>query len=120
MSEYVEFTSSLGDRLSDAIKRAGTAQTDAIAGLRDRLGRFAPDLTRLPFAGRLPEPEQAVRANFALLEQLLRAQQSYALALIDAFNRPTPRSRHSPRSETEAKTDAKVRTETPEPAESAA
>lgn len=86
MSQYAEFTREIGERVSEALKRIETAQSDAIAALRERLEGVFPELQRLPFVGRFPQPLEIAQANFALAEQILRAQKNYTLGLLDALS----------------------------------
>ena len=85
MPQYTELTEDLGSRLSDLIGRVQTFQTDAISAVRDRVESFLPELPTPALLENLPKPEQMARANFALAEQLLRAQKRYALGILDAL-----------------------------------
>ncbi len=85
MPQYNELTEDLGSRLTDLIGRVQTFQTDAISAVRERVGSFLPELPTPALLENLPKPEQMARANFALAEQLLRAQKRYALGILDAL-----------------------------------
>ena len=90
MPQYNELTEDLGSRLTEVIERIQTFQTDAISTLRERVGSFLPNsfLSEVPTPALLedlPRPEQIARANFALAEQLLRAQKRYALSILGAL-----------------------------------
>ena len=85
MPQYNELTEDLGSRLTDLIGRIQTAQTDAISAIRERVGSFLPELPTPALLEDLPKPAQVARANFALAEQLLRAQKRYAFGILDAF-----------------------------------
>ncbi len=88
MPKYNEFTEDLGSRLTGLIQRVQTFQTDAIHAVRERIGSYLPELPTHRLLEDLPKPKQVARANFALAEQLLRAQRSYTLGLLDAFQQP--------------------------------
>ena len=85
MAQYNELTEDLGSRLTEVIERIQTFQTDAISTLRERVGSFLPEVPTPALLEDLPRPEQIARANFALAEQLLRAQKRYALSILDAL-----------------------------------
>lgn len=93
MAQYSEFTRNLGRGLTRGIRRVQEAQVRAIRSANKSVGRFVPDLTRLPLARRLPNPREFVEANFDLAERLLEAQRDYTLAVLDAAARPKPKSR---------------------------
>ena len=85
MPQYNELTEDLGSRLTDLIGRIQTFQTDAISAVRERVESFLPELSTPALLEDLPRPEHLARANFALAEQLLRAQKGYALGILDAM-----------------------------------
>ncbi len=85
MPQYNELTEDLGSRLTDLIGRIQTFQTDAISAVRERVESFLPELPTPALLEDLPRPEHLARANFALAEQLLRAQKRYALGILDAL-----------------------------------
>ncbi len=96
MSQYDELTEGLGSRLSDLIEQIQTLQTDAIKAVRQRVEPYLPDLPTLPLFADLPKPAQVARANFALAEQLLRAQKSYTLGVLEALGGPVERAESKP------------------------
>jgi hypothetical protein len=83
---YTEFVERLSTRIVEGIERLQEFQSKAIERVRETVQGFLPatDLD-LPFANLLPTPQAVAQANFALAEQVLRAQKSYALGLIESI-----------------------------------
>jgi hypothetical protein len=98
MSRYQSLTQNLGDSLTGALERVQNAQIDVIESVRKRIGNVLPEIPRPAALDSLPSPEDIVRANYALAERLLRAQQEYSLRVLEAL---------APASKIEAETEAK-------------
>jgi hypothetical protein len=86
-TSYSEFMQRLSKQIVEGFERAHEVQVKAIERVREAVQPFLPDLGRieLPFADALPTPLSVAQANFAFAEELLRAQRSFTLGLIESL-----------------------------------
>ena len=103
MAQYTEITERLAERITSFIRRLEDAHTDAIERVRDRVDPYLPEVETPRFASELPlpAPKDFIRANFGLVEQILRAQKSYTLGVIEALGRAPKRAKRAKKAKTE-------------------
>jgi hypothetical protein len=102
MADYLSVVTDAGEQALDATKLAQNAAISAVSTVSEFVAELVPDLTGLvPFADRIPAPEDAVKAYFSLAEKWMKSNRDYSLALIDAVSPvtekilPKPKARKS-------------------------
>ncbi|MFN2544620.1 MAG: hypothetical protein ABR600_08645 [Actinomycetota bacterium] len=87
MAAYLSAVTDTGEQALDLMKRAQSRGISAVAFVSDLVGSFVPDVHGLvPFADRIPAPEDAVKAYFGLAEKWMKANRDYSLAFVDAVS----------------------------------
>jgi hypothetical protein len=103
---YTAVAEKAADRVISGIKQAQDLTVNAVTTVTGLVGGFLPELPSLPFATKLPQPEQVVKTYFSIAEDVLKTNKQYALSLVQAIQPVTAKVLTPARKTTRSKASA--------------
>ena len=111
MTDYRTATKELQNEVLNVVSKSQTAVIDAIQTWSSAIQAMTPELPglSLPFAEKLPQPEEFIASGYDFAEQLLASQRKFTEDVLQATAWALPTGEDSP-----AKAAAPARKTTPE------
>lgn len=87
MSTATDITTTIQEQVLGTLETGQQLVLDGLRTTRETLGgilpeSIRPDKVKLPFADRLPTPEEAVETSFTFLEKLVASQHDFAKKVV--------------------------------------
>ena len=91
MADYRTVTKEFQDEFLNVVSKSQTAVVDAIQTWASAVQAITPDLPgmSLPFAEKLPRPEEFIASGYDFVEQLLASQRKFAEDMVKAMELPS-------------------------------
>jgi hypothetical protein len=111
MTDYRTATKELQNEVLNVVSKSQTAVIDAIQTWASAVQAITPELPgfSVPFAEKLPRPEEFIASGYDFAEQLLASQRKFAEDVLQATSWALPTGEDAP-----AKAAASARKATPE------
>jgi hypothetical protein len=98
MADYRTATKELQDEFLNVVTKSQTAMIDAIQTWASAVQAITPDLPALslPFAEKLPRPQEFIANGYDFVEQLLASQRKFTVEVLQATAWALPTSEDTP------------------------
>lgn len=91
MSQYEEFLTDLGNRMTEGLERFQEFQLEQIRNWQTTFGQMASAMPapQVPEGVDIPSFDSVVKANFSFAERMLENQRKFAMTVSEALATPT-------------------------------